>query len=218
MNRGVLVLVGILPALLVASCAKDPPESDTEPAASAEKKKLSTKAKGRLDCNVAWPIFEQDDKLTRAFGGRPYTLKQTKPRAKAIVELVTEWRAASSKVQSDDLRKHGKMIIALLEQRRTIYQQGIERAERGDPVPTPPKDETKAEQKPKRPLTEREKMLQMAAEEGMKGLLGEGAGEAIFSSDEQKLLENNRVMTRDARLEVLDFCFDVDYEPRRSKK
>ncbi|MBW2458299.1 MAG: hypothetical protein JRI68_27600 [Deltaproteobacteria bacterium] len=218
MNRGVVVLVGILPALLVASCAKDPPESDTEPAASAEKRKLSTKAKGRLDCDVAWPIFEQDDKLTRAFGGRPHTLEQTKPRTKAIDELVTEWAAASSKVQSDRLRKHGKAVIALLEQRRALYQTAIERAERGDPVPAPPKDETKAEQKPKRPLTEREKMLQMAAEEGMKGLLGEGSGETIFSSDEQKLLENNRVMTRDARLEVLDFCFGVDYEPRRQKK
>ncbi len=52
----------------------------------------------------------------------------------------------------------------------------------------------------------------------MKGLLGEGAGETVFSAEEQTLLALNHRLARDARLEVLDFCFAVDHEPRRVKK
>jgi hypothetical protein len=43
-------------------------------------------------------------------------------------------------------------------------------------------------------------------------------GKTIFSSDETKLLEANRRMIRDARGEVLDFCYDVDYQPKDWKK
>jgi len=97
-----------------------------------------------------------------------------------------------------------------------VYRTAIERAERGEPVPAPPKD--KEPPKKKKPQTEREKALEAAAGAGMKGLLGEDAGQSIFSLDEDALLEINRRMVRDARIEVMDFCYQANYEPKPSKK